>query len=215
MAEAATIFGKVQPSGSDKQRQDFTLAYRSLKPAPRPRAHRRPRAPPHGGSSHSRREEALREKCKAIYTHINRMSVSDLYRNLGNVGIDTKRIRFFSYVGSAVLEILVTEEGYDHVVAQLNARDFKIYSNFDPSTPPNRVPGFRAFSEQQKQDMRKAFKNRVTSILNLNAAHGRGINPAVADFYQSMADACPWFHSIPPSHSTPQVHGVGGGPVDA
>lgn len=130
---------------------------------------------------------------------------------LSDYGVDTAPIRWVSSIGSRVLEILVAEDRYDHVLANVTRMELKVYSHFDPSTPPDRRPGSRPFSEAEKDAMKAAFKKRVTNNLHLRRSRftGKQSDP-VSCFYQRMASACPWFESIPVEEEARKPPSAGG-----
>ena len=150
--------------------------------------------------------------CKAIYIHAQKQrNFKEVYKLLAACGVDTEPIRWCSFIGSSVLELLVLEDRYDHVLANITRVQIKVFSHFDPSTPPDRRAGYRPFSDSEKATMKVAFKKRILHILNMR----RPIEgeDSVSRFYQRMISDCPWFDSIP--LEMPTSHPPGGDRLDA
>ena len=177
-------------SGTKLTYSEWQQCRAQLKPisrAPNPRS-----AADHVQQGRHSRKKATEIPCKALYLHIQKQkNVNAVLKLLSDCGINTSPIRWVSSIGTSVLEVLVAENRYDQLLADVTRLELKVFSNFDPSTPPERRPGSRPFTEAEKDVMKIAFKKRVEHILHLRESgrttgHGTGGDDPVWSFYNHM-----------------------------
>ena len=150
---------------------------------------------------------------EAVFVRLPARKYSEVRTHLRNLNVDISHIKWYSWVGKMVLELLVSTEKVESIVEALSDCQFRVIPDFDPASPPASLGG-KEISEQDRAHIRTAALKRVDhnnrrrqQQLGQGAAMG---SDAIIDYFVKLGERAHQ-HVIPASTLPAQSARRGGG----